>query len=66
MARIRGSFFTIDADKHEALKDMMPDNYRITIDYNWANADDHQEWLDNSSVDDIVNWLLDLEDSDEE
>lgn len=61
--------FSIDQTKLETVtrlynertgNNVTADEISETINYDWSNADEHQQWLDAANEDEIASWLQDV------
>lgn len=58
--------FSIDEHRYDAIvsqSEHPADWIDSALFYDWDNADDHQEWLDDAEISEIVSWVDDVVDS---
>jgi hypothetical protein len=46
--------------KAKLLNEDIGDAEELLLDDDWANAEEHQAWLDSASVDDVTLWILQM------
>lgn len=76
MARYHGIYYTIDEQRFTAIAEAVAAargatddlglqqaqvaTEQIALNSDWAEGDEHQEWMDNGSIAEITDWVVDL------